>query len=160
MFDLSGHTYNCIVRMFSVSMTRAIVIDDDVDAVEVFGEFLEIKGVEVIGKGYNGLEGVNLYKKLRPDIVFADVMMPEFDGFYLLSNIKKINSNAKVVMVTADLREETKEKLTKLCADGIIYKPFEINYIINLIRTLIKEDEGNYNLNTHVEVEAYENINR
>ena len=82
---------------------NVIVVDDDYNTVEVFAEFLELSKVKVIGRGYDGKDGVNLYKQLKPDIVFLDVMMPDFDGFYALENIKKINPNALVVMITADL---------------------------------------------------------
>lgn len=114
-------------------MTSVIVIDDDKDTVEVFCEFLEIKGIDVLGRGYNGLEAVELYQKLKPDIVLCDVMMPEADGFYALEKIRKIDSDAKVIMVTADLTADTEQKLIDLKATSIAYKPYEIDNIVELI---------------------------
>ena len=99
----------------------ALVIDDDYDTVSVFTEFLELSDVKVIGKGYDGMDAVNLYSKLKPDIVFLDVMMPNYDGFYALQHIRQMNSNALVVMVTADLSEETQVKLNKMKATWIVY---------------------------------------
>ena len=81
----------------------ALVIDDDRDTVSVLCDFLQIKGIKVIGMGYNGLEAVELYKKLRPDAVFLDVMMEMYDGMYGLEKIKEIQSDAIVIMVTADM---------------------------------------------------------
>ena len=115
---------------------NVIVVDDDYNTVEVFAEFLELNQVKVIGKGYDGKDGVNLYKKLRPDIIFLDVMMPDFDGFYALENIKKINPNALVVMITADLSTETEIKLENMKATSIVYKPFDIQQIIEIIDKL------------------------
>ena len=115
---------------------NVLVIDDDYNTVEVFAEFLELSEVKVVGPGYDGKDAVNLYKQLKPDIVFLDVMMPNFDGFYALENIRKINPNALVVMVTADLTSETEIKLTSLKATSIIYKPFDIQQIIELINKL------------------------
>jgi len=115
---------------------NVIVVDDDYNTVEVFAEFLELSKVKVIGKGYDGKDGVNLYKQLKPDIVFLDVMMPDFDGFYALENIKKINPNALVVMITADLTIETEIKLTNMKATSIVYKPFDIQQIIEIIDKL------------------------
>lgn len=114
-------------------MTSVIVIDDDRDTVQVFCEFLSIKGIDVLGNGYNGEEAVELYKKLKPDIVFCDVMMPERDGFYALKKIRSIDPNAKVIMVTADMTSDTEEKLKELNANAVIYKPYEIDGIMKTI---------------------------
>ena len=103
----------------------AIVIDDDPDAVEMFSDYLENKGVNVIGKAKDGKEGFELYKKLKPDVVFLDVIMPNFDGFYTLQKIREIDSNAKIIMVTADFSPSTKKKLKDLKASDIIYKPYD-----------------------------------
>jgi len=115
---------------------NVIVVDDDYNTVDVFAEFLELNQVNVVGKGYDGKDGVHLYKQLKPDIVFLDVMMPDYDGFYALENIKKINPNALVVMITADLAIETEIKLENMKATSIVYKPFDIQQIIEIIDKL------------------------
>jgi len=112
---------------------NVIIIDDDHTTVEVFSDYLELNNLNVIAKGYDGKDAENLYSKLKPDIVFLDVMMPKFDGFYALEKIKKINPHAMVVMVTADLRRDTQLKLEELNANAIIYKPFEIEQLIEII---------------------------
>ena len=114
-------------------MVKVIVVDDDVDTVEVFCEYLEIKDIRVVGRGHNGKKAVELYESLQPDIVLLDVMMPEYDGFYGLSNIKKINPAAKVIMVTADLTYDTEKKLKEFSASAVIYKPYEIDSVIETI---------------------------
>ncbi|HWP78104.1 MAG: response regulator [Thermoproteota archaeon] len=119
-------------------MVKVIVIDDDVDTVEVFSEYLEIKDITVLGRGYNGKTAVELYEQLRPDIVLLDVMMPEYDGFFGLENIKKINPSAKVIMVTADLTYDTEKRLKELNASAIIYKPYEIDSVIDVIQRVYK----------------------
>jgi DNA-binding response OmpR family regulator len=103
----------------------ALVVDDDPDAVEMFSDYLENKGVNVIGKAKDGKEGFELYKKLKPDVIFLDVIMPNFDGFYTLKKIREIDANAKIIMVTADFSPSTKTKLKELEASDIIYKPYD-----------------------------------
>ncbi len=119
-------------------MVTVIVIDDDVDTVEVFCEYLEIKDITVVGRGHNGKKAIDLYAKLNPDIVLLDVMMPEYDGFYGLAHIKKINPDAKVIMVTADLTYDTEKKLKDLNASAVIYKPYEIDSVIETIHKVNK----------------------
>lgn len=119
-------------------MVKVIVVDDDVDTVEVFCEYLEIKDITVLGRGYNGKTAVELYERFKPDIALLDVMMPEYDGFYGLENIKKINPNAKVIMVTADLTYDTEKQLKALNASAVIYKPYEIDSVIDTIHKVHK----------------------
>lgn len=120
-------------------MVKVIVVDDDVDTVEVFCEYLEIKDITVVGRGYNGKTAVELYEKYRPDIALLDVMMPEYDGFFGLENIKNINPDAKVIMVTADLTFDTEKKLKDLNASAVIYKPYEIDSVIDTIHSVYKQ---------------------
>ena len=123
----------------SFSMLNVLVVDDDWDTVEVLCEFLTLKGMNVIGRCYNGHAAVQLYQQLKPDVVFCDVMMPEYDGFYALKNIRQYDPDAKVMMVTADMTEETREKLTWLQATAVIYKPYEIDDIVNKVSQLENE---------------------
>ena len=119
-------------------MTSAIVVDDDFDTVEVFSEFLELRNIDVVGKAYNGLEGIKLFEEKHPDIVFSDIWMPEYDGFYLLINLKKNHPNAKIIMITADLTQETDQRLAKSNADSVIFKPFKSNHVMRAIEKIIK----------------------
>lgn len=121
-------------------MTSVIVVDDDRDTVEVFCEYLSIKDIEVLGRGYDGKAAVELYKEHKPDIVLLDVMMPDYDGFYGLEQIRKHDPNAKIIMVTADLTSDTEKKLVELKASAMIYKPYEIDSVIETIEKVSKEN--------------------
>jgi two-component system, chemotaxis family, chemotaxis protein CheY len=111
----------------------AIVIDDDHSTVELLSEFLEMKGIKVIGKSHNGKEAAEIYEKLRPDFVFLDIMMPQFDGFYALEKIRNINPDAKIMMITANLTKETADKLDELKVP-YLYKPYEFEEIVRVIK--------------------------
>jgi DNA-binding response OmpR family regulator len=126
-------------------MTSVIVVDDDRDTVEVFCEYLAIKNIKVLGRGYDGRTAVELYKKHNPDVVLLDVMMPDYDGFYGLEKIRKIDPDAKIIMVTADLTSDTEKKLVDLKASAMIYKPYEID---SVIETIEKVNKANIVLST------------
>ena len=119
-------------------MTSVIVVDDDFDTVEVFSEFLSLRNIEVLGKAYDGFEGLKLFEEKRPDIVFSDIWMPEYDGFYLLTNLKEKYPDSKIIMVTADLTSETDAKLKSSKADFVIFKPFKIVDVMAAIDKLMK----------------------
>ena len=113
----------------------AIVVDDDEDTVRIFSEFLEEHSIHVIGKGYNGKDAVKLFNDKKPDIVFVDVMMPEGSGFYAIRKIREIDPQSKIIAVTADSRTATEEKLIRLNTSAIIYKPFDIDRILQIINS-------------------------
>lgn len=114
----------------SFSQITAIIIDDDKGVTTVFREYLQIHGITTLGIGYDSKSAVELYQKTKPDIVFLDVIMPNYDGFYGLEKIKQFDPNARIIMVTADLTQETHDRLMSLGANMIIHKPFEIEEII------------------------------
>jgi CheY-like chemotaxis protein len=114
-------------------MVNVIVIEDDTDGAEVLAELLRIKGVEVLEKGHNGLEAVQLYKKHRPDFVLLDMLMPYYDGFYGLRKILEFDPSARILIVSASINQDEKEQLTKLGAFAIVRKPYEMDSLVGLM---------------------------
>lgn len=119
-------------------MNDIVVVDDDKDVLEVFTEFLKIKGFNVVGIGYNGKEAVELYKKHSPNAILLDVMMPEYDGIYALYHIRQFDPNAVVIMVTADLSTDTQKKLQEYEASVVINKPYDIDSVVDIIHKMKK----------------------
>ncbi len=124
-------------------MISVIVIEDDLDGAEVLAECLRIKGINVLEKGHNGLEAVQLYKKLKPDFVLLDMLMPYYDGFYGLRKILEFDSKAKVIVVSASIDQDEKEKLTTLGASAIVSKPYEMDTLVGVLYKITKEKENN-----------------
>lgn len=122
-------------------MTNVVVIEDDHDGAEVLEEFLGMKGINVLAKGYNGLEAVQLYKKFRPDIILLDMMMPLYDGFYGLRKIQEFDSKAKVIILSASVSEDEQDKLKRLGVSGIFQKPYEIDALVDSLDSINKEKE-------------------
>lgn len=116
----------------------AIVIDDDRDTVDVFVDYLSLLNVDVWGVGYDGKAAVELFELHRPNLVFLDLMMPEYDGFYALERIRNIDATAKIIVVTADLRSDTEEMLRRLNPTEVIYKPYNPEQLKNIIEKLTK----------------------
>lgn len=111
-----------------------IVVDDDEDTVRLFSEFLGERGINVIGKGYDGKEAIALFKEKKPDVVLIDIMMPNGSGTYAIKKIKEIKPNAKIIAVTADMTLSTEEKLKELNTP-VIYKPFDMDKVIATINS-------------------------
>ena len=118
---------------------RVILIDDEEDAIEVLTEFLSIYDIDVLGTANNGKDGFELYAKLNPDIVICDIMMPDYDGFYAIDNIRKQNSQAEIIVTTADMTAQTAKKLEEKKLKNIAYKPFELPDLVNSIKSIKQE---------------------
>jgi len=118
---------------FGGEAPTAIVIDDDRASVHLFRDVLEMMGVTVLASGFDGKDAVRLYKKYMPDVIFTDITMPEYDGFYAMKEIREFDSHAKVVAVTADLTDETSTKLEKMNISAVVYKPFDTEDIKRML---------------------------
>lgn len=114
-------------------MPRILIVDDDQDSRETLSDLLELKGVTVIAKAVNGFDAIQKFNQYKPDFVLMDMMMPEYDGFYGLENIKNIDSMAKIIMITADQTKATRDKIYAFSHTQIIVKPIDTNKLIKLI---------------------------
>ena len=124
-------------------MIKTIVIDDDLDTAETFANVLMMKDIKVLDIALNGEKGFESYKEFHPDVVLMDVMMPESDGFDGLKKIREYDPDAKIVIVTADFRAGTEEKLIEDNANAIIYKPINIDEVVHIIHSV---NEGTFEL--------------
>ena len=112
------------------------MIDDDPDVRDVLSEFLRLKLINVLATGQNGKEAVELYEKHTPDIVLMDFMMPSFDGVYGVKNIRKINPNAIIVILTGGVEYDVSKELTESGVSTILLKPYDMDYLIEIIDKL------------------------
>ena len=111
----------------------AIIAEDDLTNLELFAELLELKGIKILKKISNGKDAVTAFESHRPDVVFLDVMMPDYDGLYALEEIRKIDPNSKIVMVTADTSEETESIFEKFTPSAIVHKPYDLYSILHIL---------------------------
>ena len=116
--------------------TSVIVVEDDLDSAEVLVEYLQMKELKVVGRAKDGKEAFELYEKIKPEIVLLDVIMPNYDGFYALEKIKESYPDAKVIFVTAASNDTTQKRLFETNVDGIIFKPFQMNQLLEAIHVV------------------------
>ncbi|NDB46603.1 MAG: response regulator [Nitrososphaeria archaeon] len=116
----------------------AVVIDDDRATAKVFAEYLELLGIKIVSIGYDGKVAVELYQKCKPDIIFLDLVMPQYDGIYALTEIRKLDQNAKVIVTTADLQTVNSTMLASLKTNDILVKPFDIDKIKDTIEKTLR----------------------
>ena len=117
-------------------MIRAVVVDDDKDTVALFSEIMKSNNIEVVGKGYNGQEAAFLYQKLKPDVIFLDVIMPVYDGIYGITKIREMNPDATVIITTNQMTINAQIALNKLRPSAVIKEPIDVNEILKTVNQL------------------------
>ena len=100
---------------------KVLIIDDEVDFSEAVAFWLQSKGHDV-RTASNGKDAIQIVKKYTPDIIFCDINLPIMDGIEILGNIRRINKNIPVVMITAYADETKMAKAEKLGASGFFPK--------------------------------------
>jgi two-component system chemotaxis response regulator CheY len=114
-------------------MGRLLVVDDAMLMRRMIRDVAVEAGWEVVGEAKNGQEGVELFDRLRPDLVTMDVVMPEMGGLEALRRIKGLDPAARVVMVTALDQKQTIEEAIRDGAIDFIVKPFDRDRIVALL---------------------------
>lgn len=93
-------------------------------------------GHEVIEAG-SGLQAVEVYKAKRPDCVLLDITMPDMDGLSALREIRKIDPNARVAMVTALDQQGITMEAMKEGATSFVFKPFNADRLLAAVEELV-----------------------
>lgn len=113
--------------------TRVLIIDDALFMRKLIRDALSPYGFTIVGEAENGLQGVSLFKDLRPDLVTLDIVMPEMDGLEALAALKKERSDARVVMITALEQRDLMLQAVRLGASDFIVKPFTDDRVLSAV---------------------------
>jgi len=111
-------------------LIRAVVIDDDKDTLQLFSDLLTSNGIKVVGKGYNGQDAVFLFQKLKPDILFLDVLMPIYDGIFALQKLREISKDANIIVIYDKISIDKEIELNRLKPSAIIREPIDVDDIL------------------------------
>ena len=111
-------------------MIRAIVVDDDKETLQLFSDLLASNGIKVVGKGYNGQDAVFLFQKLKPDVLFLDILMPVYDGIFSLQKIREMSPDANVIVIYDKPSIGKEIELNRLKPSAVIREPIDVGDIL------------------------------
>lgn len=120
------------------NMKKVLVVDDAAFMRMAIKNILMKNGFVNIEEAANGLEGVQKYKSLRPDIVTMDITMPEMTGLEALKCIMEYDSAAKIVMVSAMGQESMVREAIMYGAKSFIIKPFKEDHVMKTITKVLE----------------------
>jgi len=109
---------------WGMAMAKILIVDDAKFMRTLVKDALVPRGHEIIGEAENGVEAVQLYKKLRPDLVTMDITMREKDGIEAAEEILLFDPNARIIMVTALGQENLLTRAIKIGVKDFVVKPF------------------------------------
>lgn len=117
-------------------MVKVLIVDDAAFMRMAIRKVLEKNNFEVVGEAENGEVGVEKYKQCNPDVVTMDITMPEMSGIEALKEIRKVDANAKVVMVSAMGQESLVREAILNGAKSFIVKPYKEDHIVQTLNSI------------------------
>lgn len=122
-------------------MGRVLIIDDAMFMRKSLSLILEKNGFEAVGEAENGQAGIKKYIELKPDLVTMDITMPVMDGITALKELKKIDPQVKVVMVSAMGQEAYVREAVIQGARSFIVKPFTETQVIKVLNSILNPEK-------------------
>jgi len=119
-----------------ISLKKVMIVDDAAFMRCVLKQMLERNGFEIVGEAENGMDAVNKYKVLHPDLVTMDITMPELDGVEAAKAIRQLDSNARIIMISAMGQECMVRDAVMAGAAGFIVKPFKEEFVVQTLNKL------------------------
>jgi two-component system chemotaxis response regulator CheY len=113
---------------------RILIVDDAAFMRMMIRDILTKNGYEVVGEAQDGAQAIEKYKELNPDLITMDITMPEMDGITALKEIRKIDTNAKVIMCSAMGQQAMVIDAIQAGAKDFIVKPFQADRVIEAIK--------------------------
>ena len=115
---------------------RILIVDDDINICELLRLYLEKEGFEAHTVN-DGLQAIDFFNSIQPDLVLLDIMLPGLDGWQICREIRK-TSQTPIIMLTA--KGETFDKVLglELGADDYITKPFETKEVIARVKAVLR----------------------
>ena len=118
-------------------MARVLIVDDAAFMRMMIKDILSKNGYEIAGDADNGLKAIEKFKELTPDLVIMDITMPEMDGVTAVREIKKINSEAKIIMCSAMGQQAMVIESIQAGARDFIVKPFQADRVVEAVKKVI-----------------------
>lgn len=121
-------------------MTNILVIDDEENICWAVQAYLEAEGYSV-WIANNGLDGLNKFRRHRPDLVVLDIMLPEMDGLEVLRHIRQ-ESEAYVLLLTARTEEVDRVIGLSVGADDYLTKPFSGRELVARVKAILRRSRN------------------
>jgi two-component system chemotaxis response regulator CheY len=121
-------------------MARILVADDASFMRMMIREIVENEGYEIVGEASDGIQAVEMYRELHPDIVTMDIVMPRRSGIDAVREIVELEPSACIVMCSALGQESLVSESLQAGARNFIVKPFKPESVLTTLREALEKE--------------------
>ena len=118
---------------------KFMIVDDSMVIREKIEGILKNEDFEIVGTAQNGLEALEQFKALRPEVMTLDITMPLMDGIETIQKIMEVSPDVRILVVSALADKATLINAMHLGAYGFLCKPFRDVELIEAIEELIED---------------------
>ncbi len=121
------------------SSYKVLIVDDSMFVAKQISQILSSEGYEIVGTAKDGIEGLEKYKELHPnvDLVTMDITMPNMDGVTCLQKIIEFDPEAKIVMISALGKQDLVKQSLLSGAKNYIVKPLDRAKVLERISSIL-----------------------
>ena len=113
-----------------------LIVEDEATLGRVLCDSLRSEGYDVT-LATNGIEGIETFKSLHPDLIIADIMMPQMDGLTMVETIRKMNSRVEVLFLSARSGAEDVVEGFRRGGNDYLRKPFSLDELLARVAALL-----------------------
>lgn len=119
---------------------RIMIVDDSRMLLMQLQKILENTEYEVVGYCQDGETAIAKYDELMPDLVTMDIIMPGIDGLEAAKAILEAHPEAKIVMLSSLVYDDTINEARAIGAKAFIYKPFEQEQVLATLKEVLEKE--------------------
>ena len=114
-----------------------LVCDDAIFMRTMISDILQQSGFDVIGEAETGVEAVAQYRKLKPDLVTMDIVMPDMGGIDAVREITKFDPGARILMCSAMGQQALVVEAIQAGAKDFVVKPFQPSRVLEAVQRVL-----------------------
>jgi two-component system phosphate regulon response regulator PhoB len=124
-------------------MHRILIVEDEQDIADLIGFNLERAGYLVL-KAHDGIEGTEMAKRERPDLIVLDLMLPGRDGYAVFRELRRDSRTVDIPVIMLTARAQTEDRIQGLeaGADDYLTKPFSPKELMLRVQAILKRSDG------------------
>lgn len=107
-----------------------LVCDDAIFMRTMISDILSQAGFEIVGEAESGLQAVQKYRELKPDLVTMDIVMPDKGGIDAVREIRSYDQNARILMCSALGQQSLVTEAIEAGAKDFVLKPFDASRLL------------------------------
>ena len=114
-----------------------LICDDAIFMRTMISDILTQAGYEVVGEAESGVQAVEKFRELRPDLVTMDIVMPDMGGIDAVREIMKIDSGARILMCSAMGQQALVVEAIQAGAKDFVVKPFQPSRVLEAVQRVL-----------------------